>query len=106
MAGRSAQSWPPRVKQRTRAPSRRAISGRTGQLEFFDKEFAKTTAQAAATAIIAGIEKNAPRILIGGDARMLDRLQRILPGTYFRILKRRMAKREGQASAPAAADAI
>ena len=57
-------------------------------IEFFDKEFAKTTAQAAATAIIAGIEKNAPRILIGGDARKLDWLQRILPGTYFRILKR------------------
>src|SRR5215211_2416004 len=75
-------------------------------IEFFDKEFAKTTAQAAASAIIAGIEKNAPRILIGGDARMLDRLQRILPGTYFRILKRRMAKREGQASASAAAGAI
>jgi short-subunit dehydrogenase len=60
-------------------------------IEFFDKEFAKTTAQAAATAIIAGIEKNAPRILIGGDARMLDRLQRILPGTYFRILRKGMA---------------
>jgi short-subunit dehydrogenase len=74
-------------------------------IEFFDKEFAKTTAQAAATAIIAGIEKNAPRILIGGDARILDRLQRILPGKYFSILKRRM-KREGQASASAAADAI
>ena len=75
-------------------------------IEFFEKEFAKTTAQAAATAIIAGIEKNAPRILIGGDARLLDRLQRILPGTYFRILKRGMAKRQGQASASAAADEV
>ena len=75
-------------------------------IELFEKEFAKTTAQAAATAIIAGIEKNAPRILIGGDARLLDRLQRILPGTYFRILKRGMAKRQGQASASAAADEV
>jgi short-subunit dehydrogenase len=75
-------------------------------IEFFDKEFAKTTAQAAATAIIAGIEKNAPRILIGGDARMLDRLQRILPGTYFRILKRGMVKWGGQAKGSAAADTI
>jgi short-subunit dehydrogenase len=66
-------------------------SRRAAVIEFFDKEFAKTTAEAAATAIIAGIEKNAPRILIGGDARMLDRLQRILPGTYFRILRKGMA---------------
>ena len=75
-------------------------------IEFFDKEFAKTTAQAAATTIIAGIEKNAPRILIGSDARMLDRLQRILPGTYFRILKRGMAKWQRRASASTAADTI
>jgi len=74
-------------------------------IEFFDQEFANTTAPAAATAIIAGIEKNAPRILIG-NARMLDRLQRILPGTYFKILKRRMPKREGHASASPGADAI
>jgi hypothetical protein len=64
-------------------------------IEFFDKEFAKTTTQAAATAIIAGIQKNAPRILIGSDARKMDMLQRILPGTYLRVLKRRMPKREG-----------
>jgi short-subunit dehydrogenase len=69
---------------------------RAEAIEFFDKEFAKTTAAAAAAAIIAGIEKNAPRILVGGDARMLDRLQRILPGTYFRILKRRMPKRKAE----------
>ncbi len=68
---------------------------RAEMIEFFENEFAKTTAQAAATAILAGVEKNAPRILIGSDARLLDRLQRLLPGTYFRILSRRMAKRGG-----------
>ena len=66
---------------------------RVEAIEFFDREFAKTTARSAATAIITGVEKNAPRILIGSDARMLDRLQRILPGTYFRILRRGMANR-------------
>ena len=67
---------------------------RAETIEFFDNEFAKTTAPAAAAAIIAGIEKNAPRILIGGDARLLDRLQRIMPGRYLRVLKRRMGKRQ------------
>ncbi len=38
----------------------------------------------AAKTIIAGIEKNAPRILIGGDARFMDLLQRFRPGNYFR----------------------
>jgi short-subunit dehydrogenase len=76
---------------------------RVETIEFFDKEFAKTSAQAAATAIIAGIEKNAPRILIGGDARKLDWLQRVLPGTYFRGLKRWMPNWEGQTSREASA---
>jgi short-subunit dehydrogenase len=63
---------------------------RAETIEFFDNEFAKTTAPVAATAIIAGIERNAPRILIGRDARMLDRLQRFLPNNYFRVLRRRI----------------
>jgi short-subunit dehydrogenase len=69
---------------------------RSESIERFDNEFAKTTAQDAAKTIIAGIEKNAPRILIGGDARFMDLLQRFRPGTYFRVLQRRIAKREAQ----------
>ena len=66
---------------------------RAKSIECFDKEFAKTTPAAAAQRIIAGIEKNAPRILIGGDARILDLLQRILPGTYWSIMARKLEKR-------------
>jgi short-subunit dehydrogenase len=69
---------------------------RSESIERFDNEFAKTTAQDAAKTIIAGIEKNAPRILIGGDARFLDLLQRFRPGTYFKVLQRRIEKRAAQ----------
>jgi len=53
---------------------------------------AKTTPAAAALRIIAGIEKNQPRILIGNDARFMDLLQRLRPGTYWNVLARRIEK--------------
>jgi short-subunit dehydrogenase len=53
---------------------------------------AKTTPTAAALRIIAGIENNAPRILIGNDARFMDLLQRLRPGTYWAVLARRIEK--------------
>jgi len=60
---------------------------------------AKTTPAAAALRIIQGIEKNQPRILIGNDARFMDLLQRLRPGTYWKVLARRIekmtAKKEG-----------
>jgi short-subunit dehydrogenase len=53
---------------------------------------AKTTPHAAALRIIAGIEKNRPRILIGSDARAMDLLQRLRPATYWAPLARRIGK--------------
>jgi short-subunit dehydrogenase len=64
---------------------------RAQSIERFDS-FAKTTPAAAALRIITGIEKNAPRILIGGDARYMDLLQRLRPGTYWAVLARRIEK--------------
>ena len=52
---------------------------RAQSIERFDA-MAKTTPAAAALRIIAGIEKNEPRILIGNDARFMDLLQRFRPG--------------------------
>ncbi len=60
---------------------------RAQSIERFDS-VAKTTPAAAALRIIKGIEKNQPRILIGNDARMMDLLQRFLPGTYWAVLAR------------------
>ena len=64
---------------------------RAQSIERFDA-VAKTTPAAAALRIIAGIEKNQPRILIGNDARFMDLLQRFRPGTYWSVLARRIEK--------------
>ena len=65
---------------------------RVESIERFDNEFAKTTPAVAAQTIIKGIENNAPRVLIGGDAKFMDLLQRFRPGTYFSVLQRRIEK--------------
>ena len=72
---------------------------RVESIERFDNEFAKTTAQAAAQTIIKGIENNAPRVLIGGDARFMDLLQRFRPGRYFSVLQRRIEKQRAAQAA-------
>jgi short-subunit dehydrogenase len=59
---------------------------------------AKTTPAAAALRIIKGIENNAPRILIGNDARFMDLLQRFRPATYWAVLARRIEKMTAKAA--------
>jgi short-subunit dehydrogenase len=54
-------------------------------IEWFD-QIARTTPKDAALRIIRGIENNEPRILIGGDARFMDLLQRLRPATYWRVM--------------------
>jgi short-subunit dehydrogenase len=64
---------------------------RAQSIERFDA-VARTTPAAAALRIITGIEKNQPRILIGNDARFMDLLQRLRPGTYWAVLARKFEK--------------
>jgi short-subunit dehydrogenase len=64
---------------------------RAQSIERFDA-FAKTLPAKAALRIIWGIEKNQPRILIGKDARFMDLLQRLRPGSYWPVLARRLEK--------------
>ena len=64
---------------------------RAQTIERFDA-VAKTTPKAAALRIVEGIEKNQTRILIGNDARFMDLLQRLRPGTYWSVLQRRIEK--------------
>ena len=69
---------------------------RVQSIERFDA-IARTTPKAAAERIILGIEKNQPRILIGGDARFMDLLQRFRPATYWAALQKRIEKMAGNA---------
>jgi short-subunit dehydrogenase len=65
-------------------------------IERFDAAAGTTPAEAART-IIAGIENNRPRILIGRDARLMDWLQRFRPATYWSVLQRWLGSGTAQA---------
>lgn len=62
----------------------------------FEKAF-RVTADDAAEVILRGVQRNDARILIGTDARIMDFMQRLIPGSYAsvmaRISKRVIAKR-------------
>lgn len=46
------------------------------------EKFAKTTAESAAAQILLGVEKNKRRVLVGTDAKLMDRVQRLFPNKY------------------------
>lgn len=50
------------------------------------ERIAATTPEQAAAVIVRGIEQGSPRVLIGADARFMDRLQRWAPVRYWNIL--------------------
>jgi NAD(P)-dependent dehydrogenase (short-subunit alcohol dehydrogenase family) len=50
-----------------------------------------TTAVDAADQIITGIEKGSYRVVVGGDARMLDRLSRLAPQRATDLIAKKMA---------------
>ena len=52
----------------------------------FDEKVVRNTADFAARIIISGIEKNKQRVLIGGDAKLMDRMTRLFPVTATRFL--------------------
>lgn len=57
------------------------------QMQEFNK-LLRTAPEDAAEQIARAIETRAPRLLIGGDARMAERLQRLFPVTYWKYIKR------------------
>lgn len=53
--------------------------------KFFDKA-SPTTAEQAAETIVTGIKNKSVRILIGRDARLIDKIQRWFPRKYFSVM--------------------
>lgn len=68
-----------------------------------------TTADDAARQILAGVERNARRVLVGADARRLDKIARLLGAGYQRLVlrhvrrarARNLARAHGLAALPA-----
>ncbi|MBA4850354.1 SDR family oxidoreductase [Emticicia sp. BO119] len=52
----------------------------------FERVALKTSSEKAAAIILAGIEKDKPRILVGNDARTMDLIARVFPNTYHKVL--------------------
>lgn len=84
------------IKTRIAHNSRRAASfDETQARELADKFFSDvlTTPEQAAACIAKGIERRAPRILVGPDARVMDWLSRMMPIGYWRIIRKLMELR-------------
>jgi short-subunit dehydrogenase len=74
------------------------VAARATTAEF--NKFLRTPPETAAQLICRAIERRDKRLLIGSDARMAERLQRLFPVDYWRVLKRRTGA-TAQASAAA-----
>jgi NAD(P)-dependent dehydrogenase (short-subunit alcohol dehydrogenase family) len=69
----------------------------------FEQSFRLTPAEAAEI-ILRGVQRNARRVLVGGDAKVMDLVQRLLPGSYHRVvvwlsLRERDRRRRSRAAA-------
>ncbi|MCK8491222.1 SDR family NAD(P)-dependent oxidoreductase [Spirosoma sp. RP8] len=54
------------------------------------EKMARTTPEEAARQIWRGVEKNKARILIGSDARMIERITRLFPTAYVKMMRKQI----------------
>jgi NAD(P)-dependent dehydrogenase (short-subunit alcohol dehydrogenase family) len=59
---------------------------------FFDTRLAKTSADSAARQILRSVARNRPKVLVGLDAIMLDKLVRLVGSSYQRVAVRAMGR--------------
>lgn len=66
----------------------RGMDGSTMALDSGDEfeKNARTTPEDAAETIVRGMERGQHRVLIGPDARMIDRLTRLMPVSYYKVI--------------------
>jgi len=77
------------IARRARLGANTSPASRDEAVARFDR-LTPTMPDAAAARILKGVERREPRILIGGDARQIDILQRLRPATYWKTLARRV----------------
>ena len=77
------------IARRARLGANTPPTSRDEAVARFDR-LTPTMPDAAAARILQGVERREPRILIGRDARKIDILQRLRPGTYWKALARRI----------------
>ncbi|MCA9655561.1 MAG: SDR family NAD(P)-dependent oxidoreductase [Myxococcales bacterium] len=66
----------------------RSVADLVGDVDASRKRFEKlfiTEAETAAKTILDGVRRNARRVLIGPDARVIDLMQRLMPSAYQRV---------------------
>jgi len=56
------------------------------------EQAAKTSSESAAKQIIRGIQKNKKRVLVGMDAKLLDKLVRLFPNSYAKLVSKMAGK--------------
>lgn len=76
------------VARSARMAQKEELLARKDEIAANFDEIAKTTPEEAARVIFEGIARNRPRILIGRDARMMDRVQRLFPASYSWVFER------------------
>ena len=77
------------IARRARLGANTPPGSRDEAVARFDR-LTPTMPDEAAARILQGVERREPRILIGRDARKIDVLQRLRPGTYWKALARRV----------------
>jgi NAD(P)-dependent dehydrogenase (short-subunit alcohol dehydrogenase family) len=74
------------IATRSRAPRGFDASEAARRAEHFNRLAARTSSEQAARLIVRAVQKDQPRLLIGTDAHLLDRIARNFPQSYWSLL--------------------
>lgn len=80
------------ISRNARAGAGVSQEGRDANVALFEEVLSRTSPEAAADQIVEGVKRGERRILIGGDAVLTDRLQRLLPVRYWGIMRSQLEK--------------
>ena len=77
------------IARRARLGAASSPARREESIARFER-LARTSPEKAAAAILRGVERGEPRILVGLDAHQIDFLQRLRPANYWKFLARKL----------------